>query len=160
MNLLIGHPVFGVAVTLLGFLMFSGLGAATAGRLNKKCSASVLITSAITAVVIAGISEIVLTGIYFDWMVGFNRTARICIGLGIIAPLAFFMGMPFPTAIKQINIQNHPLIPWAWGINGFASVTGAVMGTFLAISLGFTMLCILALGGYILAALVVKKIST
>jgi hypothetical protein len=82
------------------------------------------------------------------------------LGLVITAPLAFFMGMPFPTALRQLHKHSQPLVPWAWGINGFASVTGAVLGTFLAISMGFTALAVTALGCYFLAAVVSKKICT
>jgi len=35
-------------------------------------------------------------------------------------------------------------IPWAWAINGFASVVGAVLATLLAIHLGFAAVILLA----------------
>jgi hypothetical protein len=78
----------------------------------------------------------------------------------ITAPLAFFMGMPFPTGLRQVHKRSPPLVPWAWGINGFASVTGAVLGTFLAISIGFTALALTALGCYFLAAIISRRICT
>jgi len=82
------------------------------------------------------------------------------LGLAVIAPLAFFMGMPFPTGLKELHARSRPLVPWAWGVNGFASVIGAVLGTFLAISIGFTVLTLIALACYFLAAIVSKKICT
>jgi hypothetical protein len=44
------------------------------------------------------------------------------------------------------------LIPWAWGINGCASVIAAVLATLLAIHLGFTAVVLAALLLYGLAA--------
>jgi len=44
------------------------------------------------------------------------------------------------------------LIPWAWGINGCASVTGAVLATLLAIHVGFTAVVVTAMLLYLLAA--------
>ena len=158
MTLLIGHPVFGVAVTLVGFLVFSGCGSLVSSRLFE--SAVVRIRMAVLAIIILGIAQIVFMKISFDWLVGFSRPGRILLGLAITAPLAFFMGMPFPTALKQLNIHSQPLVPWAWGVNGFASVIGAVLGTFLAISLGFTSLTLIALASYFLAGIVAKKICT
>jgi hypothetical protein len=94
----------------------------------------------------------------FDWLVGFSRPIRILLSLAITAPLAFFMGMPFPSALKQLHARSRPLVPWAWGVNGFASVTGAVLGTFLAISVGFTTLTLIALACYFLAAIVSRQV--
>jgi hypothetical protein len=43
-------------------------------------------------------------------------------------------------------------VPWAWGINGFASVVSAVLATLLAIHFGFTIVIVLAIIIYIAAA--------
>jgi hypothetical protein len=45
-------------------------------------------------------------------------------------------------------------MPWAWGINGCASVVAAVMASLLAMHFGFTTVLALALGLYAAAALV------
>jgi len=158
MTLLIGHPVFGVAVTLLGFLVFSGCGSLASGRLFGSARRKIVV--AVLAIIIIGLAEITAMKFGFDWLVGFSRPLRILLGLALTAPLAFFMGMPFPTALKQIHKHSQPLVPWAWGVNGFASVTGAVLGTFLAISIGFTALTLIALVCYLLAAIVSKQICS
>ncbi|UCC22305.1 MAG: SAM-dependent methyltransferase, partial [Planctomycetota bacterium] len=159
MTLLIGHPVFGVAVTLVGFLLFSGCGSALSARLSRLAKTpNGIIWLAVSAIVIIGLIEITLLAFSFDLLVGFSRPIRILLGLGLTAPLAFFMGMPFPTGLKILHARATPLVPWAWGVNGFASVTGAVLGTFLAISLGFTTLAFIALACYFLAAAISKQI--
>lgn len=159
MTLLIGHPVFGVAATLVGFLFFSGCGSLACGRLLRRGRpARHLIVTAISVVVVLGIGEIVLLRLGFEWLVSFSRPARMMLGVLITAPLAFFMGMPFPIGLKRLAARSQPLVPWAWGVNGFASVTGAVLGTLLAISAGFTAVVFVALGGYLLAAVVSRRI--
>jgi hypothetical protein len=62
----------------------------------------------------------------------------------LIAPLAFFMGMPFPLAISSLKQQAPNLIPWAWGINGYASVISAGLATLIAIDFGFTVVILIA----------------
>jgi len=159
MTLLIGHPVFGVAVTLLGFLVFSGCGSLASGHIlasSQLTARKIWLT--VLAIIVIGIAEIIVLMFWFDWLVGFSRPARILLGVAITAPLAFFMGIPFPTALKQLDITGKPLVPWAWGVNGFASVIGAVLGTSLAISMGFTTLALIALGCYFLAAVISKQI--
>lgn len=155
LTLLIGHPIFGVAVTLLGFLVFSGLGSLLSARLFR--SPVRRIQMAVLAIIIIGAAEIIFMKLSFNWLVGFSRPARILLGLAITAPPAFFMGMPFPTGLRELHKHSRPLVPWAWGVNGFASVTGAVLGTFLAISLGFTALILIALACYLLAAIISKQ---
>jgi hypothetical protein len=83
---------------------------------------------------------------------GLPDTARILISVGLIAPLAFFMGMPFPLGLTRMEATDARLIPWAWGINGCASVTGAVLATLLAIHVGFTAVVVTAMLLYLLAA--------
>ncbi len=159
LTLLIGHPVFGVAVTLSGFLFFSGCGSLVSCQLVRKFKTTHrLIWLVVLAIIVIGIAEITFLTTAFDWLVGLPRTVRILLGLAITCPLAFFMGMPFPTVLREVAMHSQPLVPWAWGVNGFASVVGAVLGTLLAISFGFTVLVLMALAGYFFAAIVSKQI--
>ena len=71
----------------------------------------------------------------------------------LIAPLAFCMGMPFPLGLARLGDKAPDLIPWAWAINGCASVLSAVLATVLAIHFGFTVVILLAVSLYGLATL-------
>ena len=77
---------------------------------------------------------------------------KILISAALIAPLAFLMGMPFPLGLSQVARRAAPLIPWAWGINGCASVLSAISATVLAIHTGFVVVVLLAVLLYLLAA--------
>jgi uncharacterized membrane protein len=70
---------------------------------------------------------------------------KILITILLIAPLAFFMGMPFPMALAGLAKHANQFVPWAWGINGCASVISAVLATLLAIHFGFTAVILFAL---------------
>jgi hypothetical protein len=63
------------------------------------------------------------------------------------------MGMPFPLALTDVGVGAPGLIPWAWAVNGCASVISAMLATLLAIHFGFTVVVILALILYGIAAL-------
>ncbi|MDH3934067.1 MAG: SAM-dependent methyltransferase, partial [Gammaproteobacteria bacterium] len=78
-------------------------------------------------------------------------SARILISITLIAPLAFCMGIPFPLGLSQLAEQAPGLIPWAWAINGCASVISAILATLLAIHLGFSTVIAVALLLYALA---------
>jgi hypothetical protein len=79
---------------------------------------------------------------------------KILISAALIAPLAFFMGMLFPLGLARVEAADAQLVPWAWAVNGCASVTGAVLATLLAIHIGFTAVVAAALALYALAAAV------
>ena len=77
---------------------------------------------------------------------------KILLSLFLIAPLAFWMGMPFPLALAQVKSRLPALVPWAWGVNGCASVLSAILATLLAVNLGFTPVVLIAVALYIGAA--------
>jgi hypothetical protein len=60
------------------------------------------------------------------------------------------MGMPFPLGLARLADHAPDLIPWAWAINGCASVISAVLATLLAIHLGFATVIAVALALYAL----------
>jgi uncharacterized membrane protein len=76
------------------------------------------------------------------------------ISLGLIAPLACLMGMPFPLGLARVARESEDLLPWAWGINGCASVVASILATLLAIHFGFAAVVILAVALYLLAPLI------
>jgi len=172
MTLLIGHPVFGVAVTLTGFLLFSGLGSMLSGHVLKRLEKRIavekpdrpagrtVIISAVCAVILIGTAEILFIRTRFESLMGLSFTSRMLVGVALTGILSFFMGMPMPTALRELVPDRQALVPWAWGVNGFASVTAAVLGTFLAVSVGFTILMVLSLGCYLAAATISKHLCS
>jgi ABC-type Mn2+/Zn2+ transport system permease subunit len=66
--------------------------------------------------------------------------------------MAFFMGQLFPLGLTAVGRSHEGMIPWAWGINGCASVISTVLATLLAMHYGFT--AVVACAGllYVLAA--------
>ena len=72
----------------------------------------------------------------------------------LFAPVAFLMGMPFPTILAA---TRERVIPWAWAVNGCASVVGAVLATLLAVHLGSPAVIALGLALYGVAAAAFSK---
>jgi hypothetical protein len=88
----------------------------------------------------------------FRWLMPLPDTLKIAVSLVLIAPLAFFMGLPFPLALVRVAAVRSGLVPWAWGINGCASVLSAILAILLAMSLGFSAVLLIAIGLYLVAA--------
>ena len=75
----------------------------------------------------------------FEWALW----QRVLLAVILLGALSFFLGWPFPAGLHVLVGRFPMLVPWAWGINGCASVVGAVLGKGLAVSLGFrrVMIC-------------------
>ena len=74
----------------------------------------------------------------FHSLLGWDIGPRVLLSVVLIAPLGLLMGMPFPLGMRLVAATNEPLVPWAWGVNGCASVLGSIMSVMLAQSWGFT----------------------
>src|ERR1700694_5722029 len=69
-----------------------------------------------------------------------------------IAPPAFLMGFPMPTAMTSLaRLGKDHMFLWAWGINGCFSVIGAAMVPIIATSFGVNVVLMLAGAAYLLA---------
>jgi hypothetical protein len=58
-----------------------------------------------------------------------------------------------PTALRRLDGLHPGAVPWAWGVNGAASVLAAVLGIAIALVAGFTVTTLVALACYLLALL-------
>jgi hypothetical protein len=111
-------------------------------------------------IVLLVFSYIVLLPWLFEQFMGESDVLRISVALMAIAPLAFCMGLPFPLGLRYAASNAPGFIPWAWGINGFASVISATLATLLAIALGFTAVLLMALVFYVLASILFRYLPS
>jgi SAM-dependent methyltransferase len=147
-GLFIGHPLFAAVAVLVGFLVFAGAGSLVAARLRHRPRA---VNWAVAGIVLLLVVQAVALppppGVV-------EATAgRIAATLALIAPLAFLMGMPFPLGLSRLASEAPAAIPWAWGINGCASVLSALLAAMLAVHLGFSAVLVLAAALYAAAVL-------
>jgi spermidine synthase len=153
--LYLAHPLYAVAVVLAGFLLFAGLGSRHASTLEGARAGEAIVRAAQAIALITAVYLILLPPL-FEASMALPAFVKIVAVLVLIAPLAFFMGLPFPLGLAQLAEDSEPLIPWAFGINGCASVVAAVLATLLSIHFGQTQVLIAALVLYGMAAWVSK----
>lgn len=75
---------------------------------------------------------------------------KLLIVLALIAPPAFFMGMPFPSGLSKLSKLNEEAVPWAWGINGCVSVISTALAAIVAVEMGFMWVMLFAAIAYCL----------
>jgi len=150
-TLFLSYPIYAAAVIIAGFLFFSGWGSYLSGRFSLANSSKIAV--AVGAIIMVTLVYLFFIDHIFSFFISFPDSIKILISLLLIAPLAFFMGMPFPLGLGIVSSGNPPLVPWAWGINGCGSVISPALATVLAISFGFNLVVSCALFLYLLAAL-------
>jgi hypothetical protein len=149
----LGHPTHSLRVVLFSLLLFSGLGSLLSGRAKGPAALR-------KQMALAALGTVVLMGL-FVWKlgpllheaIGWSFSARVALSVGLLAPPGLLMGMMLPTGIRLLSGRHDEIVPWAWGLNGAASVFGSVLAMVVAIHSGFT-ITLLAGGALYLLALV------
>lgn len=153
-TLFLGHPVYSITVILASFLVFAGLGSGASPRISRTFSDRRELAIIGAVIAISGFSCLYVFAlpVVFDWFQATPTTVRIAVSVSLIAPLSFFLGMPFPLGLAETGDNNPGLIPWAWGMNGCASVFGAALAPLLAMQIGFSGVVFVATAFYAIAA--------
>jgi hypothetical protein len=128
--LFLGQPVYGLTVVLFALLLFSGLGSLASGRLPYR--------AALATLVFVVLAYPFFLPRLFDLFLGAALSLRLLVAVAALAPLGFLLGVPFPRGIGWLERRAVGLVPWAWGVNGAASVVASVGAALLALSFGFS----------------------
>ena len=162
--LFLHHPIYSISIVLAAFLINAGIGSTWSRHLVKNYSYQKVIRWAISTIIVLSLLYIVILNPLFSWLIALPIVFKIGLSLILISPLAICMGMPFPLALSILGDnsgeQGQAYIPWAWGVNGCASVISAVLASILAIHLGFTIVILIAVSLYYFCWLLFPGIST
>lgn len=148
-TLLLSHPVYSAAVVLSTVLVFAGLGSLCVRRFESMSRKFLWVS--VIAITLWVVFQSTGGDKLIDAAMGWAFEVRLAVAVLILATLSFFLGWPFPTGLRLVSKRFPAMVPWAWGINGCASVVGAVLGKCLAVSFGFRWVMIAASALYLLA---------
>lgn len=158
--LYLGHPVYAASLTVASFMLFAGLGSGFSGRFSPAAREG---KGGVPVRLFPFAAGVTLLAYYFflptviDRTLGVPVPVKVPLAVALIAPPAFLMGMPFPMGLKRLARGSPGGIPWAWGINGFASVVSALAANLAAIHLGISAVIGLGAGLYLLAAAAARR---
>jgi hypothetical protein len=161
--LFLHHPVYAASAVLCAFLIFAGLGSGFSQRWSRHFKGlrphldGLPIASTVSGIGLLSLSYVIILPAVFQHWMPLSNSWKIPISILLIAPLAFLMGMPFPLGLGRVAQAKPDFIPWAWGLNGCASVLSAILATILSIHYGFNVVIGLALILYSVCALLLWK---
>ncbi len=149
--LLLGYPTYSLSVTIFSLIVSAALGAAVCrrgwGRPRR------FLTGLLAATLLLVTLEVGVLAWVRDAMLGTSLSLRIATTFALQFPLGFALGMYFPTGLELLRRVDPQLVPWAWAVNGVASVTATVLAVILGIQLGFTWVAAIAAGIYAIGTL-------
>ena len=144
--LFLGHPGYSIPVVLASLLVFAGIGSYATSRLPLGPPAA-LAVGLLGAPVALG-ALLLAQAPLFDALLGAPLWTRAAVTACMMAAPGVLMGMPLPAGLAVVSRVSRRFVPWAWGINGAASVLGAVLVVVAAMALGFTWAIVIAAGLY------------
>ena len=134
--LFLGHPAYALTVVLFSLLFFSGLGSFVSGRIPDASLPGAMPKLLLLVVALIVGSVLALSPLFYA-LVHLGASWRVPITVLALAPLGLALGMPMPSGIRLLAQRAPELVPWAWGVNGAASVLGSVGAIALAMVWGF-----------------------
>ncbi len=147
--LFLGHPTYALTVIIFSMLVSSGVGSYRSKRIagDERRLARVLTTIGALVAILAFFSAPLTTA-----GVGWPFWIKVIVTVVLIAPAGYFMGMPFPAGLAQLERKQPAYVRWAWSLNAAASVMGSALALFLAIYVGLRVTLLIG-GALYLAAL-------
>lgn len=150
-GLLLGHPNYALSAVLATLLLASGLGALQSSRVVGLLGGLRFVVYALAGLMLA--LYLFLFPRLQDW-VGLPFGVRLLIVFAAVGPLGLLLGTFVPTALEHLKQSAAPLVPWAWGVNGVASVMAPVLSAAFSMTWGIGALFLSAIPLYLVVALV------
>ena len=156
--LFLGPPVYALTVVLVSLLAFSAFGSEASGRIGET-----RLPGALWRILLVAAGGALLYGLglgpLLGGLVSLARPVRLVVAGAAVAPLAFVLGAPMPSGLRLLNRRAPALLPWAWGLNAACSVLGSIGALLVALFAGFRVVLLLAAALYLVAALLVRRLS-
>jgi hypothetical protein len=151
LRLFIGQPVLAATTVLAAFLVFAGLGSLWSQRRPVEMERR-LLWLAVSVIGLLSLFYLWALPAWLDHWSMLPTVWRMLVAFILMAPLAFAMGIPFPLGLRRFSRVSTGVVPWAWAINGSASVISAALAPLVAASAGFSGLVALAVFCYLVIA--------
>jgi Spermine/spermidine synthase domain len=139
--LFLGFPTYALSVVLFALLVFTGIGSQLSTRF-RRARRALLTALSIAALLILGSAyalQPILRG-----LIELPFAARVAVAVTLLAPFGLVLGMAMPIGLRRFQGLYPESVPYAWGVNGVASVLASVLGVALAINFGFAITTVIA----------------
>lgn len=146
--LFLGFPTYALSVVLFALLLATGLGSWLSSRARDLRRALALTLAGACATIAGGALGLQpLLGA----LIALPFPARVAVTLALLLPLGLLLGGAMPLGLARLAAREPAALPWAWAVNGAASVVASVLAVIVAITFGYTVVTLAALLCYLAA---------
>ena len=156
--LFLGHPVYALSVVLFSLLAWSAVGSLASGRVAEERLAAFLPRAMVGVALLLTLAAVGISPL-FRVLGGLPRPARLAVAATVLAPLGAALGTPMPSVVRLLGRAAPRAVPWAWGVNGAASVLGSVAALVVALQAGFDRTLLLGAASYLVALLALRTLG-
>ncbi len=161
LTLFLGYPTYSLSVTLFSLLVFSGIGSLLSSRYRGRRNRALTILVGVLVTLIAFL-EFGMPPLLERFM-GVPLVWRIGLTVALMAPLGVCLGAFMPlglSTVAALSEHSRLYVAWGWAVNGFFSVITSVLAVILAMSVGFSLLLLIAAGMYLLGVATMLRIPS
>jgi predicted membrane-bound spermidine synthase len=146
--LFLGYPTYSLTVVMLSLLISTGVGSLLSERVREPLAAA--LPARLAALVLLVGAWLVAAPAVFDALLGAPLALRIAVSIALLVPLGLVLGAFFPLGIRMAERTGRSLVPWAWAVNGCATVIGTLLAVMAGMTWSFTAVTLGALVIYAL----------
>jgi hypothetical protein len=147
----LGHQTLSMGIVLATLLLATGAGSVSGRMLAQRPPRRILL--GVTALLVLLGLDFCALPVVFDLAWHLPLLPRAIIAIVSIVPLGLTMGVFFPAGLEWLGTRHETALPWAVGVNFFASVGATVAAVPLALFGGYTVILAVGMFFYATAAL-------
>ncbi|MGQ7868478.1 hypothetical protein [Sunxiuqinia sp. sy24] len=147
-KLFLGLPIYAASGVISLLLLSSGIGSYFSSRIVSK-SRHLMIISFCIAILILGYALLlapVLRGLN-----SLSMPMKVGMMVLLVCIPGLLMGLPFPLGLSKVSSQQPTAVPWAWAVNGCASVVSTSLAVLISVEAGFIWVMVGAAVAYAVA---------
>jgi len=170
--LFLGHPTYALTVVVFLLLLMSGAGSLASRRWIRQSQGARIPLLFLVVALAVGVWALPPT---LNRLIGLAVALKLLVSAGLLAPLGFAMGMPFPTGLRALDRPAADMpaaqygepssgddnaIEWAWAMNAAASVLGSVLAIVIALRFGLNATLACGAAAYAIALLLLPSLPS
>jgi SAM-dependent methyltransferase len=144
--LFLGYPTYSLTVVMLSLLVSTGLGSLLTERVQDGFAAA--LPPRLAMLLVLGLGYLLGTPVVFDALLGAPLALRVGVSIALLVPLGLVLGSFFPLGVRMAERVNPRLVPWAWAVNGCATVIGTLLAVMAGMTTSFTVVALGAMAIY------------
>jgi SAM-dependent methyltransferase len=147
-SVLLGHPVYSLAVTLMMLIVSTGLGSLASDALAARSRAVLALPFALALAL--GVLPWAISA-SAPHAAAAGLAAKVLLIAALTVPIGLLLGLCFPVGMRLLRSRSPAAMSWMWGLNGAFGVLGSALAVPVSMSFGISRcfylaaLCYLAL---------------